>query len=130
MTLGRMIYTGGGGEIKKFPPGRVFPHIDSGSDGSEERSGSHRTYPYSTGAGGHVRIMMWSSNWVRFMGVLAPLGVNWVREEGVVRVTRWRFPDGCVDTIVSIPLTTVESDPDEAREMVVTAMAVLNTFEP
>ena len=64
------------------------------------------------------------------MGVLAPLGVNWVREEGVVRVTRWRFPDGCVDTIVSIPLTTVESDPDEAREMVVTAMAVLNTFEP
>ena len=71
--------------------------------------------------------MMWSSNWVRFMGVLEPLGLNWMREEGVVRVTRWRFP---VETIVSVPITTVESDPDEAREMVVTAMAVLDTFEP
>ena len=71
--------------------------------------------------------MMWSSNWVRFMGVLEPLGLNWVREEGVVRVTRWRFH---VETIVSVPITTVESDPDEAREMVVTAVTLLDTFEP
>lgn len=60
------------------------------------------------------------------MGVLEPLGVHWVREGDVVKITRWRFP---VETIVSVPITTVESDPDEARDMVVTAMAVLNTFE-
>ena len=69
---------------------------------------------------------MWSSNWVRFMGVLEPLGLNWMREEGVVRVTRWRFP---VETIVSVPITTVESDPDEAREMVVTAVTLGKLFE-
>ena len=70
--------------------------------------------------------MMWSSNWVRFMGVLEPLGLNWVREEGVVKITRWRFP---VETIVSIPITTVESDPDEALEMVVTAVTLSKLFE-
>ena len=69
--------------------------------------------------------MMWSSNWVRFMGVLEPLGLNWVREEGVVKITRWRFP---VETIVSIPITTVESDPDEALEMVVTAVTLSKLF--
>lgn len=77
--------------------------------------------------------MMFSSNWVRFMGVLESLMLNWVREEDVVKVTRLRFPDGWTvsfDAIVSIPLTTVESDPDEAREMVVTAVTLLDTFEP
>lgn len=69
---------------------------------------------------------MWSSNWVRFMGVLEPLGLNWMREEGVVRVTRWRFP---VETIVSVPITIVESDPDEALEMVVTAVTLSKLFE-
>ena len=75
--------------------------------------------------------MTFSSNFVRFMGFLEPLGLNWMREEGVVRVTRWGFAGGSrvsVDTIVSVPLTTVESDPDEAREMVETAVALLNMF--
>ena len=74
---------------------------------------------------------MFSSNWVRFMGVLDPLGLSWMREGDVVKVNRLRFPDGWTvsfDAIVSIPLTTVESDPDEAREMVVTAVTLLDTF--
>ena len=31
--------------------------------------------------------------------------------------------------LISVPLTIVESDPDEALEMVVTAVALLDTFE-
>jgi hypothetical protein len=50
------------------------------------------------------------------MGVLEPLGLSWMREGDVVKVNRWRFPDGwtvSIDTIVSVPLTTVESDPGD-----------------
>lgn len=71
---------------------------------------------------------MFSSNWVRFMGVLESLMLNGVREEDVVKVTRLRFPDGWTVSFDAILLTTVESDPDEAREMVLTAVTLLDTF--
>jgi hypothetical protein len=67
---------------------------------------------------------MWSSNWVRFIGVLEPLALCWSREEDAVRVL-----SSTHGHLISVPLTIVESDPDEAREMVVTAVALLNLFE-
>ena len=66
---------------------------------------------------------MFSSNWVRFMGVLEPLALCWSREKDVVRVSSFTR-----EHLISIPLTTVESDPDEAREMVETAVTLLNLF--
>jgi hypothetical protein len=58
------------------------------------------------------------------MGVLEPLALCWSREKDVVRVSSFTR-----EHLISIPLTTVESDPDEAREIVETAVALLNLFE-
>jgi hypothetical protein len=67
---------------------------------------------------------MWSSNWVRFMGVLEPLALCWSREKDVVRVSSFTR-----EHLISVPLTIVESDPDEALEMVVTAVTLSKLFE-
>jgi len=69
--------------------------------------------------------MMWSSNFVRFMGFLDKYVVDWEVRDRVVRVTTREYPPL---TIVSVPTTTIESDPDEAREMVETAVTLLNLF--
>ena len=70
--------------------------------------------------------MTWSSNFVRFMGCIHSHRVDWEVRDRVVRVTTRGYPPL---TIVSVPTTTIESDPDEAREMVVTAVTLLNLFE-
>lgn len=70
--------------------------------------------------------MMWSSNFVRFMGFLDKYVVDWEVRDRVVRVTTRGYPPL---TIVSVPNTTIESDPDEAREMVETAVTLMNLFE-
>jgi len=69
---------------------------------------------------------MWSPDFLRFMGFLNKYGVDFVMEVGVVRVTILGYPN---KTIVSVATTTIESDPDEAREMVETAVTLMNLFE-
>ena len=70
--------------------------------------------------------MMWSSNFVRFIGCCHSHRFAWEVRDRVVRVTTRGYPPL---TIVSVPNTTVESDPDEAREMVETAVTLMNLFE-
>ncbi len=55
---------------------------------------------------------------------MEPLALCWSREKDVVRVSSFTR-----EHLISVPLTIVESDPDETREMVVTAVTLSKLFE-